>query len=285
MISGEFALALAAGMVAAVNPCGFAMLPAYLGFFLGTETTERTTSARVSRALVVGASLTLGFLAVFTVIGLPLRNAGDFITNVSGWLTLAAALLLIGLGIAICLGWRLPIRTPKVAAGGRSGSFTSMFAFGASYALASLGCALPVFIPVVVGGSRRHGLLSGVLTTGTYGLGMGLVIVALTVSLALASGGLLRVLRSAMRYVDRIAGVVMVLAGVYLVFYGIEEIQVARGNFAQGGVTRRGGDIQSRLSNFIGRHDPVVLGVVLAAVIALGGVAVLGTRRRRSAPR
>jgi cytochrome c biogenesis protein CcdA len=280
VIDGQFALALATGMVAAVNPCGFAMLPAYLGFFLGTETDDRTTSARVTRALIVGASLTLGFLTVFLVVGVPLRNASSFVTNVSGWLTLVAAVVLIAVGVAIVAGWRLPIATPKMARGGRSGEFRSMFLFGVSYAVASLGCALPLFLVTLVGGSRRNGILSGVVATGMYGLGMGLVITALTVSLAVASGSLLRVLRSAMRFVDRAAGMVMVLAGIYLVFYGIEEIQVARGNLSQSGVTRRGGDLQAKIQNFIAARDPVVLGTVLAAVVALGALLVIAARRR-----
>ena len=37
MIDAPFALAFAAGTVAAFNPCGFALLPAYLGWFLGAE--------------------------------------------------------------------------------------------------------------------------------------------------------------------------------------------------------------------------------------------------------
>lgn len=280
MIQGEFALAFATGMVASVNPCGFAMLPAYLGFFLGTETEDRTVVARLSRALQVGLALTLGFLAVFMVAGTLLRNATDLIVDLSGWLTLGIAVVLIALGIAITLGWRLPISTPKMAKGGRSGTFGSMFAFGASYAVASLGCALPLFIATLISGSRRNGVLSGLVMAGFYGLGMGLVITALTVSLAVASGGLLRVLRSAMRFVDRAAGVVMVLAGVYLVFYGIEEIQVARGNLDQSAVTRRGGDIQAKLANFIDRQDPVVLGIVLSTLIGVCALAVLANRRR-----
>ena len=280
MIDGAFALAFGTGLLAAVNPCGFAMLPAYLGFFLGTETEDRTVAARVSRALVIGAALTLGFLAVFVVIGVPLRNASELVTDASGWLTLAAAVVLIALGVAITLGWRLPIATPKMAKGGRSGSFRSMFLFGVSYAVASLGCALPLFVGTLVGGSRRHGVLSGVVATALYGLGMGLVITALTVSLAVASGGLLRVLRSAMRFVDRAAGIVMVVAGLYLVFYGLEEIQVARGNLTQGTITRRGSRIQSAIANYVDRQDAVTLGLVLAAVVALGVLAVLGARRR-----
>jgi cytochrome c biogenesis protein CcdA len=283
-MKGEFALALATGMVAAVNPCGFAMLPAYLGFFLGTETSDRTVTARLSRALAVGASLTLGFLAVFMVAGTLLRNARDLVVDVSGWFTLAIAVVLIGVGVAIVLGWRLPIATPKMAKGGNSGTFRSMFLFGASYAVASLGCALPLFMGTMIAGSKRNGVVSGVVMTVLYGLGMGLVITALTVSLALASGGLLNVLRHAMRVVDRVAGAVMVLAGVYLVFYAIEEIQVSRGNLSSSAITRRGNRIQSWMQNLIGDRDPVTLGIVLAAVVGVCVLAVLANRRR-AAPR
>jgi len=284
VIRGQFALALATGMVAAVNPCGFAMLPAYLGFFLGTDTQERSVVARVARALVVGAALTLGFLAVFVLVGGLLQNATDVISNVSGWATLVIALVVIAAGVAILAGWRLPVLTPKIAAGGRSGTFRSMFLFGVSYAVASLGCSLGLFVSTLFKGSHRNGVASGLVATGCYGLGMGLVITALTVSLAVASGGLLRILRSAMRFVDRAAGVLMVLAGVYLVFYGIEEIQVSRGNLTQGSVTRRGASLQGRMADFINRQDPVVLGATLGAVVALAALAVVATRRR-SAPR
>lgn len=283
-MKGEFALALATGMVAAVNPCGFAMLPAYLGFFLGTETAERSVTVRLSRALAVGASLTLGFLAVFVVAGTLLRNANDLIVDLSGWFTLVIAVVLIGVGIAIVLGWRLPIATPKMAKGGNSGTFRSMFLFGASYAVASLGCALPLFMGTMIAGSKRNGVVSGVVMTVLYGLGMGLVITALTVSLAVASGGLLKVLRQAMRFVDRVAGAVMVLAGLYLVFYAIEEIQVSRGNLSSSAVTRRGTRIQTWMQNLIGDRDPVTLGIVLAAVIGVCLVAVMANRRR-AAPR
>ena len=280
MISGDFALSLLRGMVASVNPCGFAMLPAYLGLFLGTESAERSTVARIRRALVVGGAMTLGFVVVFLVLGSALRNAADVLTNISGWATLVIATLLIGLGVAILAGWRIPIATPKIAKGGRSGTFPSMFLFGVSYAIASLGCALPVFLSTLFGGASQHGVVSGIVGMLFYGLGMGLVITALTVSLAVASGGLLKVLRTAMRYVDRAAGLLMLLAGVYLVFYGIEEIHVANGNLSQGKVTKVGGRIGDSVRNFVTARDPVVFGVVLATLVALGGLAVLATRRR-----
>jgi cytochrome c-type biogenesis protein len=283
MIHGDFALAFGTGMVAAVNPCGFAMLPAYLGFFLGTGNDERSVTVRVSRALAVGGALTLGFLVVFVVLGTVLRDATRHIARVSGWATLVIAVVLIVVGVAITFGWRLPIATPKMAKGGRSGTFRSMFLFGVSYAVASIGCALPIFIGNVVLSSRRDGVLAGLINTALYGLGMGLVITGLTVSLAVASGGMLRVLRKAMRFVDRAAGAVMALAGIYLVVFAIEEIQVARGNLSGSAVTRRGNDVQSWLQSQLDR-DRVTTGIVLAAVVGACVLAVLANRRR-AAPR
>jgi len=66
VIDVDLALAFTTGMVATVNPCGFAMLPAYLSFFLGIED-ER---ASISRAFVVGTTVTLGAAVTFAVAGL-----------------------------------------------------------------------------------------------------------------------------------------------------------------------------------------------------------------------
>ena len=58
----DLLLALTAGMLAAVNPCGFALLPAYLSILvLGGNQPGRGTAVR--RALVSTGCLTLGFVA------------------------------------------------------------------------------------------------------------------------------------------------------------------------------------------------------------------------------
>jgi cytochrome c biogenesis protein CcdA len=288
MIDGQFAFAFTTGMVAAVNPCGFAMLPAYLSFFLGNDGSaavggdgrgERGTVAAVARALVVSVAMVLGFVVVFTVIGLALRNGLGRLNSFSGYATTALALVMIGVGIAVLAGWQLPWATPKLSKGGRSGSFVSMFVFGVSYAVASLGCALPVFISNVLNSSRRHGTVSGLIAMVMFALGMGLVIGALTVSLAVANGGLVKLLRRAMRYVDRLAGGFLVLAGIYLVVYGIEEIRLGNGTIASSGLTRTGTSFSGRLQDFLQRQDPVLLGLLLATVVAAATAAVLLARR------
>lgn len=63
--------ALAAGLVAALNPCGFAMLPAYLTLVVvGNDGDQRSRAAAVGRALGATAAMALGFLVVFGTFGL-----------------------------------------------------------------------------------------------------------------------------------------------------------------------------------------------------------------------
>src|SRR5690242_7346756 len=98
MIDAPFALALAAGMVATVNPCGFAMLPAYLSYFLGTETDEPDAQAGVLRALAVGGVVTLGFVAVFGVVGAAVVHLSVQIYEYLPWVTVIMGLAVAALG-------------------------------------------------------------------------------------------------------------------------------------------------------------------------------------------
>src|SRR3546814_15394402 len=74
MIDAPLAIAFASGMLATVNPCGFAMLPAYLGFFLGQEGGDRDVRASVRRPLGVGLSVSAGFPLVFSIVGLAIYH-------------------------------------------------------------------------------------------------------------------------------------------------------------------------------------------------------------------
>ena len=72
MIDAPLALAFTAGLVATVNPCRFAMLPAYLSWYLGAEGDPGQPTGlarRLGRSLLVGAMVSAGFLVVFGATG------------------------------------------------------------------------------------------------------------------------------------------------------------------------------------------------------------------------
>jgi len=227
VIDVPFAYAFTVGMVATVNPCGFPLLPAWLSYFIGLDDLDgpdgpdgagaapRDRAGRVPRALVAGAAVSVGFLVVFAALGVPVHAGRSSIYRWAPWLTIVIGAGLVVLGLAMLLGWRLRVPVPHVAGGGGRG-LGSMCLFGVSYAVASLGCSLPLFLTVV---ANRPNAASGALAFLAYGLGMSVVLMALALALALARSSLIGRLRAVARYVDRFAAVLLVTVGSYLIWY------------------------------------------------------------------
>jgi cytochrome c biogenesis protein CcdA len=280
MIDVPFAYALTVGMVATVNPCGFPMLPAYLSWFVGVDDDSRAGVARVPRALTTGAAVSAGFLAVAGGLGIPIHAGLTELYRLMPWLTMLIGAGLAAMGVALLLGRRPGLPLPRLDRGGRSRGLGSMAAFGASYAVASLGCTLPLFLSVVAG---RPNAASGALTVLAYGLGFGLVLTALAVALALARQPLLDRLAAARRSVDRVAGVLLVLAGAYLVWYWVESLASDPGTTTGSGplpiVDRWSTELAARFGSWGSG-----LALVLAAVVAGAALLAVAGGRRRGAP-
>ena len=282
MLDAPLALAFTAGMVATVNPCGFAMLPAYLGYFLGLEgaghpdAADTPATVGLVRALVVGAVVSAGFLILFALTGVLISWTSFSIGEVSPWLTVIIGIALVSVGIGFAVGWEPTFALPKLNKGGRSRGLWSMFLFGVSYAIASLSCTLPAFTGVVATTFSRTSFLSGVATFLAYGAGMALLLMVLTVGLALAQRGMVTRLQRALPYVQRVSGAIMALMGAYLVWYGIYEVRlISHGEIAGAGPVDLVTGWSSDLSERITQLDPVQVALVLALAVASVVLAVL----------
>jgi hypothetical protein len=147
-----------------------------------------------------------------------------------------------------------------------------MFVFGISYAVASLSCTIGPFVAVVATTFSRSSVAAGVATFVAYGLGMALLLMVLTVSLALARQGVLTKLRRALPYFTRIAGVIMVIAGVYLAWYGVYEIRLIQ--HGQQDATRGPVGLvtnwSSSVSSWLDGLDPLSVALALALVVCAG---------------
>ncbi len=207
------------GMVAAVNPCGFVLLPTYLMYVLGLQGVRPGSQrASVRRALFVSGAVSAGFMSVFLVAGLVSYHFTNWINQHAKYATVGIGIGLLILGVSMLFGFKLPIAMPTVDAGGRDLGVASMFVYGIAYAVASIGCTIGLFISTLFS-TRRDGVLAGVVNVAAYGAGMALLVTALTVTLAVANTSLLRVLRGGMRHVQTIAAVFVMLSGAYLVYY------------------------------------------------------------------
>lgn len=279
-LEGNFAYSFVLGVLAAVNPCGFVLLPTYLMFFLGLEGSRPNDSQRtsLSRALRVGLATSSGFVALFLVVGTISRLFTNAIEQNAKYASIVIGAVLIVMGIAMLAGWKPKIITPTIA-GGKTRTFRSMFLFGIAYAVASIGCTIGFLTSVILGSINVHGFASGLLSIVLYGVGMGAIVTALTVSFAFAKGGLLRIMRNGMRYLDRISAVLVVLTGLYLTWYWYAAI--AERNY--GSFVSRVERWQSDVATFLQRQGAWRLAVIFGFVIALAGALVrLGGQRQDS---
>jgi cytochrome c-type biogenesis protein len=280
--SQTLTVAFASGMLAVVNPCGFAMLPAYVGYFLGLEGGEGDARAGLSRSLGVGLSVAAGFIAVFSVIGLVVYHLTTKVYEWSAVITMVIGAGLVVLGVAMLRGFEPVVNLPKLQRGGRTQGRGSMFVFGVSYAIASLSCALPLFIATVAGTFRRESAVASMGSFVAYSLGMTLVLLAITVSLGMARRGLVTRLRSLLPYVTRVSGLLLVLAGAYLAHYGWYERRVRAGEAGEGSqavdlVT----DWSADATQWVYDVGPTRFGLLLALGLLVVLVATFGLRTAR----
>ncbi|HEX6238935.1 MAG TPA: cytochrome c biogenesis protein CcdA [Acidimicrobiales bacterium] len=284
---GSLALYLTLGMVATVNPCGFAMLPAYLAYFLGLEGSDaEAPQASVGQAIRVAVAVAAGFLAVFALAGAAVELTSLPVYRYSAWISIVIGLGLVVLGVAMLFGFELVVRLPRLDRGGRERTLGSMFVFGVSYAVASVGCTLPLFLGAVAGTINRESFVDGMVVFGIYASGMALVLVALTVSMALARTSIVRFLRRAQPYVGRVAGGLVTLAGAYVAYYGglaLRTRGAAAGTVPSSNIV----DVVTGWSDDVTQwvDSTGAVRIAIAALIMLGLVLLAGTRARRRPPR
>src|SRR6266705_5359666 len=155
--------AFVAGMVASVNPCGFVLLPAYLGYYLADDRSARGGTGQMGRALAVSAAMTASFALLFGLAGILAGSAASALSSSLPWIGTAAGVGLILLAGVLASGRELTASlAPRVArhlgTATRNRSLGGYAAYGTAYGLASLGCTLPVFLGVVGTSLQLHGL-------------------------------------------------------------------------------------------------------------------------------
>ena len=225
-----FGFAFGVGMVAAVNPCGFAMLPAYLSLYLGAHEEDFGKSpsmTRLLRALLVGATVSSGFVLLFGLAGLVISAGGTLLLEVMPSLGIVIGGVLVLVGLWMLVGGTLPAGTFERFAGRvgdpRNVNVPGFFLFGLAYGAASLSCTLPAFLAVVGSSLASGGVLAGAGRFLGFGLGMAAVLVTLTLALAFFKQGLVKWLRSVVPYVRLASAILLLLAGAYVIFYWLSS--------------------------------------------------------------
>ena len=267
-----FALAFAAGLVATVNPCGFALLPSFISYYLGAGSPQEDRPGRVSDGLVVGLVLTAGFLLVFASVGLVFSLGARAVVRILPWVTVVIGVILAVLGLWLLTGRHLALRLPGLRGGSEGAGYRSIFAFGVAYGVGSLSCTLPVFL-VVIGAGLAQGSAAGILGVfAAYGLGMATVLMLLCLGTAGFRDVLVRRTRRLIPHMSRISGGLLVLSGAYVAYYWVSLLS---GNTESGPIRfmrALQGTVQDLITR-VGERTWFAVGValLLAALIVLVG--------------
>jgi cytochrome c biogenesis protein CcdA len=276
-IQGNFAYSFLLGVLAAVNPCGFVLLPAYLLYFLGLDNSDGQGAQRASlrRALTVSSAVSFGFIAVFLVVGTISRLFTQWLELNAKYAGFAIGIALVFIGLAMLTGWKPRLTTPNIP-GGRDRTFPAMFLFGIAYAVASIGCTIGFLTTAIFGSIGTNGFMSGLISIGLYGVGMALLVSALTVTLAFAQSGLLRILRGGLHYIDRLAAIFIVLTGAYLTWYWYLAISEST---TRNPILRRVESWQTQVAIFLQRQGSPKLALIFIVIVGLALVLVVKRQR------
>lgn len=267
-------LAVVAGMVATVNPCGFAMLPAYLTLVV-TGSTDRTQRQLLGRALASSALTTAGFVTVFGLFGVVIAPIFTSVQRYLPFVTVLIGLALVVVGALLLTGREIRVLAPKPRKGAPDQRLVTMFGYGVAYAIASLSCTIGPFLAVSGAALRSGEVGEGVLAFVAYAAGMGLVVTALAVATALASAGVVSRARSLLPHVSRLGGVLLILVGLYVTYYGIYELRLFLGEADPADpVIDAAGAVQGALVNWLTEIGPLPALVVLVLLLGLGFAAI-----------
>ncbi|MDD7811540.1 cytochrome c biogenesis CcdA family protein [Mycobacterium sp. CSUR Q5927] len=269
--------ALGAGLVAALNPCGFAFLPGYLGLVIADS---RDTSRPVALARAGAATVTMsaGFLTVFGIFGLAVS---PLITSAQKYLpfaTVVIGVLLLAMGGWLLAGRDISVLLPT-AGGTPTARLGSMYGYGVGYAVASLSCTIAPFLAVISTTFHQGSTLAGALAFLAYAAGMSITVGVAALAVALAGSSATSALRRVLPYVGRIAGVIVLLTGLYVTYYGYYEIRLYfSGADADDPVIRAAGAVQSWLAD---RVDALGVWPLLGAAVVLVSVSIVSIRCSR----
>lgn len=277
----RLAFAFGAGLLAPVNPCGFAMLPAFLGYYVGgaspgEDTRSPSLLARLTQGFGVGAAVSAGFAGVFALAALVVLAGLRPLVRYMPWAAVAIGVGLAALGLALVAGRHVGVRVGERLRPGQDRTYRRMAVFGAAYALASLSCTLAVLLAVVAQALATASLwgMAGVLVA--YGAGAATVLTLLSVSAAVAKGAVAGTFRRALPAAERVGGVLLVASGIYLIAYWLPVLT--------GSVPGRSvASISQGLSGRLGAFLDANLGVLaVGAVVLLGAGTVVAVRSRRA---
>ena len=246
-----FSLALLAGALAAFNPCGFVLLPAYLtSLILNGDVGERKAST-FFRATRFSLGMTVGFIGVFGGFALLVAPIAGSLEKFLPIITIIVGIALLILAIPLILGKTIffkKLANPNIAP---KKNWLSQVGYGLTFALVSLSCTVGPFLAISAAAISTKSPLKIISIFITYALGMGIIVLTLAIFVATAETRIFAIIRSSQRLIGRLSGVFLLVVAAYEIWYGYYEVRILSGQTSSDPVITFVSGIQSRITQLV----------------------------------
>ncbi len=213
-------LAYTAGIFTFLSPCSFPMLPSYISYFMRREQAGAKVNL-VLDGIKLGLITSLGFLFVLIVAGSLISLALVQVARLIPYFVILIGVCFAALGIIYLAGKGRSFETFLRASHlihKRFGKEMGPFIYGIAYALAAMGCSLPIFL-AIISGSSSLGLVFALISILLYFLGMMTLMIPVSILTSLSRELISTNLMSLMHYVERATGLIMLGTGLYLILF------------------------------------------------------------------
>ena len=219
-------LAFSAGLVSFVNPCGFALLPVYITYYFKNEGLEKSNLImKIFFGFILGIIVSLGFAFTFSIIGALVSYIGKGLLKYVGWFDLIIGIILIAIGFIYLFNLNSIMNLSKLTNIGENlksnkinNKYASFFFYGIGFAIASLGCTLPIFLLVVTAAIQSNGILNGIVTFLIYAAGMSIFMLLFSITIAVFKTFMEKSLKRATAYIYKLGSIIVIISGLYLIY-------------------------------------------------------------------
>jgi cytochrome c-type biogenesis protein len=281
MDTAILSLAIVAGVLATFNPCGFALLPAYMGMIAAANEGRSQAQALIS-GLRFASGMTVGFILLFGTFGLVFAPFASAISRYLPIVTIVVGLLIVALGFWLLLGRKVGGGGSLIKGWSPGGGWFSQVGYGLTFAIVSLSCTLGPFLAVTGASIRSSDFFGIVFTFIAFALGMGAAVTVIAVATALIGSQVSVWMRSKSEVISRVTGFLVILAGLYVAWFGWFEWRVNSGEQIGDPIIDAVTDAQAWVVNTLSSNSGLVITLALS-IVAAGVAGITITSKRSSA--
>ncbi len=219
----QYIVSFLEGVITFISPCLLPMLPIYVSYFLGENTSGSSEGS--TKALKNSLGFVLGFTVVFVSLGAFAATLGGLMLQYQTAINIVTGLVvvLLGLNFTGVLKISLLERTLKPDYRPKNLNFFSAFIFGVVFSVGWTPCVGAFLGSALLMASQQGTVAQGVVMLLCYSLGLGIPFVM--------SALLIDRLKGTFDFIKRNYKAIKVISGLFLVITGILMMTGVMGRF------------------------------------------------------